>query len=87
MMENGGYMPNEELMELLGKLVGRLEENSIALNTLVSLLEDKGVLRAGELDKAIFAFLRDHGREYFVEVWGPDLGEGLCEGLALSQMD
>ena len=85
-MENGGQAHDEEIMDLLGKLVGRLEENTIALNTLVSLLEDKGVLRAGELDEAIFAFLRDHGREYFVEVWGRELGEGLYEGLELRRL-
>jgi hypothetical protein len=78
--------PSDEVTELLGKMVGRLEENSIALHVLIALLEDKGVLAAGELDNAVATFLRERGHEYFVEAWGQDLGEGLYEGLTLRDL-
>ncbi len=76
----------DELTELLGKLVGRLEENSIALHMLVAVLEEKGVLASGELDEVVAGFLRERGREYLVEQWGSDLGEGLYEGLSLKDI-
>lgn len=76
----------EQMMELLGKMVGRLEENSIALHVLVALLEEKGVLETSELDTAVATFLRERGHEYFVDAWGHDLGEGLYEGLALRDL-
>jgi hypothetical protein len=76
----------EEVTELLGKLVGRLEENSIALHILIALLEEKGALAPGEVDEAVTGFLRERGREYFVEAWGQALGEGLYEGLSLSEL-
>jgi hypothetical protein len=76
----------DEVMELLGKIVGRLEENSITLHVLVALLEEKGMLAPGELDAAVATFLRERGHEYFVDAWGSDLGEGLYEGLALRDL-
>jgi hypothetical protein len=76
----------DEITELLGTLVGRLEQNTIALNVLVALLEEKGILAPGELDQAVSTFLSEHGREHFVETWGRELGEGLYEGLALKDL-
>ena len=76
----------EEMTELLGKLVGHHEENSLTLHMLVALLEEKGILAPGELDAAVTRFVREHGREYFVEQWGPEIGEGLHEGVSLSQL-
>lgn len=85
-METNPTPIEEQMMELLGKIVGRLEENSIALHVLVALLEEKGVLETGELDTAVATFLRERGHEYFVDAWGQDLGEGLYEGLALRDL-
>lgn len=79
-----GY--GEDLTDLLGKIVGRLEENTLALHMLVALLEEKGLLQPGEVDDAVSAFLREHGRDYFVETWGEAMGEGLYEGLSLKEL-
>jgi hypothetical protein len=78
--------PNDELTDLLGKLVGRLEESSISVHVLAALLEEKGLLTAGELDDAVNGFLRERGQEYLIEQWGRELGGGLYEGLALKDL-
>jgi hypothetical protein len=74
--------PVDDVTELLGKLVGRLEENHLVLHLLVALLEERGMLAPGALDDEVARFLREQGREYFVEEWGPEVGEGLYQGLA-----
>ena len=76
----------DELTDLLGKIIGKLEEKTLTLHMLVALLEEKGILRAGEVDAAMNAFLREHGREYFVQSWGEALGEGLYDGLTLKYL-
>ena len=76
----------DDLIDLLGKIIGKLEEKTLTLHMLVALLEEKGILRAGEIDAAMSAFLREHGREYFVQSWGQALGEGLYEGLSLKEL-
>ncbi|GAC1451701.1 MAG: hypothetical protein PVSMB4_11750 [Ktedonobacterales bacterium] len=84
---NTDTIPNvEEITDLLGKLVGRHEGDSILLHILIALLEDKGVLAPGEVDAAVGRFLRERGHEHFVEQWGDDLGGGMYEGMALSQL-
>jgi hypothetical protein len=76
----------EDLTDLLGKMVGKLEEKTLTLHMLVALLEEKGILRPGEVDHAVSAFLRERGRDYFVGAWGESMGEGLYEGLALKEL-
>jgi hypothetical protein len=76
----------EALTDLLGKVVGKLEEKTLTLHMLVALLEEKGVLQPGEVDRAVSAFLRERGREYFVGAWGEEMGEGLYEGLSLKEL-
>ena len=76
----------EELADLLGKIIGKLEEKTLTIHMLVSLLEEKGIVRPGEVDAAMSAFLREHGRDYFVQSWGEALGEGLYDGLALKEL-
>jgi hypothetical protein len=87
MAMNTDTMPNvEEITDLLGKLVGRHEGDSILLHVLIALLEDKGVLAPGEVDAAAGRFLRERGHEHFVEQWGHELGGGMYEGMALSHL-
>ena len=76
----------EDVTDLLGKIIGRLEEKSIMLHVLVAMLEDNGILAPGELDTAVSTFLRERGHEYFVETWGEELGEGLYEGMSLKNL-
>jgi hypothetical protein len=76
----------EDVTDLLGKIIGRLEEKSIMLHVLVAMLEDNGILAPGELDAAVSTFLRERGHDYFVETWGEALGEGLYEGMSLKNL-
>jgi hypothetical protein len=76
----------EELTDLLGKIVGKLEEKTLTLHMLVALLEEKGLIQPGEVDRAVSAFLRERGRDYFVGAWGEEMGEGLYEGLSLKEL-
>jgi hypothetical protein len=85
-MEMSQIENEEDLTDLLGKIVGRLEEKTLALHMLVALLEEKGLLRTGEVDEAMSVFLREQGRDYFVESWGEAMGEGLYEGLSLKEL-
>lgn len=76
----------EQLTDLLGQIVGKLEEKTLTLHMLVAVLEQKGVLQPGEVDRAVSAFLREQGRDYFVGSWGEAMGEGLYEGLSLKEL-
>jgi hypothetical protein len=83
-----GWNPREpDLTTLLGKLIGRHEGSSIALHVLLTLLEDKGILMAAELDEALAGFLRERGQEYLVEQWGETLGNSLYDGLTRPDLD
>lgn len=77
---------SEEMTELIGLLVGRVAADGVALRVLAALLEEKGVLRPGELDAATRVFLRDGGLAHFIEHWGPDLGQGLYDGYIDAQI-
>lgn len=80
-------VPNaEEITDLLGKLIGRHEGDSILLHLLIAMLEDKGVLNPGEIDAAFGRFLREHGRKHLVEQWGDEVGGGMYESMALGQL-
>ena len=85
-MEDLTMETEDDLTDLLGKIIGKLEEKTLTLHMLVALLEEKGILRAGEIDQAVSAFLRERGRDYFVGAWGEQMGEGLYEGLSLKEL-